>query len=193
MKNSFLILYIVLFTNLAFSQDKILVVYADASVISNQFSFRNKLINAIQDSEHKLILFVSNGNKPFVTTNIYDTQQLLDRVEKLNPPMPNVILDLDSLNELFGNDSILSDVSIRATDIQESINFYFFFNANQCRMLKQDQRIARAFLLSNRLITKKGLMPSCKAKLFIQNISSAEDSAYFKKIKQEGLFEIDPY
>ena len=193
MKKSLLILVVFLFTKLAFSQDKILVVYADASAISNQFSFRNKLINAIQDSEHKLILFISNGSKPLVSTNIYDTQQLLDRVEKINPPVPNVILDLDSLNKLFGNDSILSDVSIRAKDIQESINFYFFFNAKQCRMLKQDQRIARAFLLSNRIITKKGLMPSCQVKLFIQNISSAEDSAYFKKIKQEGLFEIDPY
>ncbi len=180
-------------TTICIAQDKILLVYADASAMYSQFSIRNKLFNAVQDSEHKLFLYISNGKQPLVSTNIYDTQQFVDKIAKLNPPKPNVVFDLDSLNKLLGSDSLLSEVSLRATDVQENFIFYFFFNAAQCRLQKQDVRIARALLLSNRLITKNGLLPSCRAKLYIQNISTAADSVYFRKIQEEGLFEVEAY
>lgn len=193
MRVLFFLLILILTTKICIAQDKILLVYADASTLSSQFSIRNKLFNAVQDSEHKLILYISNGNIPLVSTNLYDTQQLVDKIAKLNPPKPNVVFDLDSLNKLVGSDSLLSEISLRATEVQENFIFYFFFNAAQCRLLKQDQRIARAWLLSNRLINKNGLLPSCRAKLYIQNISTAADSVYFRKIQEEGVFEVEAY
>jgi len=193
MRVVFLFLSLFLITTVCIAQDKILLVYADASNLSSQFSIRNKLFNAVQDSEHKLILYISNGKQPLISTNIYDTQQLVDKIAKLNPPKPNIVFDLDSLNKLFSSDSLLSEVSLRATDVRENFIFYFFFNSTQCRLQKQDVRIARALLLSNRLITKNGLLPSCRAKLYIQNISTAEDSVYFRKIQEEGIFEVEAY
>jgi hypothetical protein len=193
MKFIYIFFALMLRLSITYAQDKILFVYADASTNLSQFSIRNKLFNAVQDSEHKLILYISNGKSPLVSSNIYETQLLVDKISKLSIPEPNIVFDLDSINKLFCADSILSEVSLRASDIKENFVFYFFFNAAQCRLKKQDVRIARALLLSNRLMTKNRLLSSCRAKLYIQNISTAADSVYFRKIQEEGVFEVEAY
>lgn len=180
-------------TKFCVAQDGVLIIYADASNVPYKFPFRNKLASAIQDSEYKLMLYVSNGNNPMVCTNVYETQSVLEKVAKFNAPKPNVSFDLDSINKLFSRDSILSEISQRASEIQERVQFYFFLNAADCRENKQDIHIAKALLLSNRLINKNGMLSNCRAKLYVQNLNTHADSLYFRKIEEEGLFEVESY
>lgn len=189
-----LLLFFLLFcVKVSVAQDGILFIYAEASNVPYKFSFRNKLASAIQDSEYKLMLYVSNEKEPLVCTNVYETQSILEKVSMINTPKPNVLFDLDSINKIFSSDSVLSEVSQRATEIQERVQFYFFLNAADCRINKQDVHLAKALLLSNRLINRNGMLPNCRAKLFVQNLNTKADSMYFKNIEQEGLFEIESY
>lgn len=175
------------------SQSKALVIYVEPAENNFAFSLSNKLFDAIQESESKLILFVSNGTNPLISKNIFESQLVIDKVSKLKSNNVNVLFDLDSLNNILRTDSILIDVRNAANELRNEIEFFFFFDAMKCRVEKQDQKIAEKFLLSNNLLNKDGLLPNCNAKLYIQSISSKEDTLYFKKIKEEALFKVIEY
>lgn len=190
---SLIVVIFLLFQLSAFSQSKALVIYAFPGENASAFSLSNKLYDAIQESESKLIVFVSNGKNPLVCNNIYESQKIIDKVSKLKMENLNVFFDLDSLNKLIDTDSLLSTVKATANELKDDIDFFFFFDAKKCRELKLDQKIAEKLLLANRLLSKDGLAQGCRAKLYIQSISSKEDTIYFRKIKDEGLFSIIEY
>lgn len=183
-----------LFTFLSLNaQDKNLIIYVDASNKSYEFSMRNKIASAIQDSEYKLLLYLSNGSHPITTNNIYESTALLDKISNLSNNSPNNSFDIDSLNRMFSSDSMFSGISYRANQLKEKYVFYFFFNAEQSRILKQDIYMARALLLSNRLLDKKGLNANVQAKIFLQSSTTKLDSVYYNKLIDEGVFEVELY
>lgn len=189
-----IILLILLFFQLSsYSQNRSLVIYVDPSENFSAFSLSNKLYDAIQESESKLLVFVSNGNNPLVCNSIYESQRIIDKVSKLKVENVNIFFDLDSLNKKIVSDSILTDVKATANELKDEIDFFFFFDAKKCRLEKLDQRIAEKFLLSNRLLSKDGLAPGYRAKLYIQSISSKEDTLYFREVSENGIFSVIEY
>lgn len=175
------------------AQDKNLIIYVDASVKTAEFSLRNKIASAIQDSEYKLLLYLSNGKNPISTNNVYESTSMLEKISKVSNNAPNNAFDIDSLNRIFTADSMFSEVSNRANQLKEKYVFYFFFNAEQSRLLKQDIYLARALLLSNRLIDKRGLNPNVQTKIFLQGVDQAKDSVYLNSILDDELFEVELY
>jgi hypothetical protein len=185
--------FLVLFSTSIIAQDRTLLVFVDASSSKSKLALRNKVYSAIQDSEFNLILYISNGKKPLVTTNIYEAQKFIDQIPKLNFEKANYSFDLDSINKILSKDSLASDIKLRSRELNEQLDFYFFFDAKKCREQLQDQSIAQALLLSNRLMYKKGIIKGVNARLYIQNINSVDDSAYFKNIEYSTLFDIVKY
>jgi hypothetical protein len=183
----------ILFTISANAQENTLVIYVDPSASANKFALRNKLYSAIQDSEFNLILYISNGIKPLVSTNIYEAQKLIDQLDKLTPSKPNASFDLDSINNLLNKDSLASEIKMRTRELRENLVFYFFLDATQCRTEKQDVLIAEALLLSNRLMYKRGLINGVSAQMYFQNPSNSLDSAYLKNIANSSIFNIVRY
>ena len=175
------------------AQDKSLIIYVDASIKSAEFSLRNKIASAIQDSEYKILLFISNNNQPIYTKNVYESSSILDKISNVSNNPPNNTFDIDTLNRLFSIDTMFSMVNYRADHLKEKYVFYFFFNAEQSGKLKQDVYLARALLLSNRLMNKRGLHSQVQAKLFLQSTDNKRDSLYFNSLLDEDLFEVELY
>ncbi len=175
------------------AQGKWVVIYADASENLTNYALNNKLYDAIQETDSKLILFISNGVNPLVSTSIYDMQSIIDKLSKIKPIEPNVGFDLDSINRLLSIEAVLDGVSIRDKKNSDDFNFFFFFNSEKCRKNNQLEKIAEALVLSNRLLNKDGLLPTCKIRIYLSDVNSDEDKLYVKKIREEKKYEVVVY
>lgn len=177
----------------ATAQGKLVVIYADPSENTTNYSLNNKLYDAIQETDSRLILFISNGANPLVSTSIYDMQSIIDRLSKVKPIEPNYNYDLDSLNRLLNKETSLDGIGIRNKNISDDFHFFFFFDAEKCRKLNQVEKVAEALLLSNRLINKDGLVPSCRIRIYLNNALSETDTLYIRKIREEKMYDVVTY
>ncbi len=193
MKKKICLFIFLLFSLSSYAQDKNLIIYVDASIKVSEFSMRNKIASALQDSEYKVLLFISNNKQPLYTKNVYESSSILDKLSKVSNSAPHNYFDIDTLNRLFSLDSMFSEVSLRADHLKEKYVFYFFFNAEQSKLLKQDIYLARALLLSNRLMDKKGFNANVQAKIFLQSMDQKKDSLYVNALLEEDLFEVELY
>lgn len=187
-------LFILLIFSLRVSaQGKLVVIYADASANTTNYALSNKLYDAIQETESRLILYISNESKPLICTSIYDMSNLVDKLSKLKPVEPNCTFDLDSINRLLNHENSMDGIGLRENNVSDDLLFFFFFNAERCRNNNQLEKIADALLLSNRLVNKEGLLPSCKVRIYLSDSDSELDKKYIRKIKEEKGYDVVTY
>lgn len=189
----YLLVFIFLFSIEVKAQGKLVVIYADPSGNTTNYSLNNKLYDAIQETDSRLILYISNGMSPLVSTSFYDMQSIIDKLSRVNSKDPNYNYDLDSLNRLLDKETSLDGIGIRGKDISDDLLFFFFFNAEKCRKLNQVEKVAEALLLSNRLINKEGLVPSCRVRIYLSDAETEVDKLYIRKIREEKGYDVVSY
>lgn len=188
-----IILLLFCFANNQFAQGKLVVIYADPSANTTNYALTTKLYDAIQETDNRMLLYISNANKPLVSNSIYDMKNVVDQLSKIKPTEPNYIFDIDSLNRLLNFESSLSNISQRDFDIRDEIFFFFFFDTQKFIESNLVEKVAEALLLSNRLINKKGLLPSCKVKIYLGNSDAYSNKQMIRQIKEEKGYDIIEY
>lgn len=193
MKYLTLILFL-LTSSFANAQGKLVFMYADASSNTNNQLLTTKLYDALQETDSRLLVYISNGINPVVSTSIYDMQNVVNTLSKLQTPLPNVLFDIDSINRIFNSESSFDFSNLNSSkNNADDLFFFFFFDVNTCRLNKQIEKIAERILLSNRLISKNGLNSNCKIRIYFSNVQSELDKNYIRYIKEEKGYEVVEY
>ena len=187
---SIVLLFIVNFLN---AQGKVVVMYADPSANIDNTHLSSKLYDALQESDSKIILYISNGNSPIVCNSIYEMQTVIDKLSKIKPTTPSYSFDLDSMNRLFNLDSNFSNINERDNNIIDDTWFFFFYNAEKARLLNQVDKFSEALLLSNRYITKTGLAKNCVVRIYISDVITEADKQFVEKLRKEKDYDIIVY
>jgi hypothetical protein len=168
--------------------------YADASANTSNQALTTKLYDALQETDSRLLVYISNGVNPVVSTSIYDMQNVVNTLSKLKPPLPNVAFDVDSINRIFNAESSFDFSNLYSSkNNADDLFFFFFFDVNTCRLNKQIEKIAERLLLSNRLISKNGLNANCKIRIYFNNVQSEIDKNYIRYIKEVKGYEVVEY
>jgi hypothetical protein len=168
--------------------------YADASANTSNQALTTKLYDALQETDSRLLVYISNGVNPVVSTSIYDMQNVVNTLSKLKPPLPNVAFDVDSINRIFNAESSFDFSNLNSSkNNADDLFFFFFFDVNTCRLNKQIEKIAERLLLSNRLISKNGLNANCKIRIYFNNVQSEIDKNYIRYIKEVKGYEVVEY
>ena len=176
------------------AQGKLVFMYADASANTSNQALTTKLYDALQETDSRLLVYISNGANPVVSTSIYDMQNVVNALSKLKPPLPNVVFDVDSINRIFNAESSFDFSNLNSSkNNADDLFFFFFFDVNTCRLEKQIEKIAERILLSNRLISKNGLNANCKIRIYFSNVQSEIDKNYIRYIKEEKGYEVVEY
>lgn len=189
----FIVLFLFL-SRVAYSQEKIVIVYVDPSEQTTTYSLSNKLYDAVQETESKVLIYISNGKNPIVGTSIYDMQSISSALSGLKPVKNDVVFDLDSINRILNKENLLSDIAQREPNVaNDEVLFFFFFDIKKCRDDKQIERIAERLILSNRLMNKQGLWPGCKVRVYLTGLQSDEDRMYLNQLKETSTYTIVEY
>ena len=176
------------------AQGKLVFMYADASANTSNQALTTKLYDALQETDSRLLVYISNGANPVVSTSIYDMQNVVNALSTLKPPLPNVVFDVDSINRIFNAESSFDFSNLNSSKSNaDDLFFFFFFDVNTCRLDKQIEKIAERILLSNRLISKNGLNANCKIRIYFNNVQSEIDKNYIRYIKEEKGYEVVEY
>lgn len=176
------------------AQGKLVFMYADASANTSNQALTTKLYDALQETDSRLLVYISNGVNPVVSTSIYDMQNVVNTLSKLKPPLPNVAFDVDSINRIFNAESSFDFSNLNSSkNNADDLFFFFFFDVNTCRLNKQIEKIAERLLLSNRLISKNGLNANCKIRIYFNNVQSEIDKNYIRYIKEVKGYEVVEY
>lgn len=175
------------------AQGKLVVIYAYPSANVSNFALSAKLYDAIQETDNRMLLYISNASKPLVSTSIYEMKSVVDQLSKIKPTEPNYTFDLDSLNMLLNNESSIANISQRENDIKDELYFFFFFDTEKFINSNLVEKVAETLLLSNRLINKKGLLPSCHVKIYLGNADAVADKQILRTIKEEKGYDIIEY
>jgi hypothetical protein len=176
------------------AQGKLVFMYADASANTSNQALTTKLYDALQETDSRLLVYISNGANPVVSTSIYDMQNVVNALSTLKPPLPNVVFDVDSINRIFNAESSFDFSNLSSSkNNADDLFFFFFFDVNTCRLDKQIEKIAERILLSNRLISKNGLNANCKIRIYFNNVQSEIDKNYIRYIKEEKGYEVVEY
>ena len=176
------------------AQGKLVFMYADASANTSNQALTTKLYDALQETDSRLLVYISNGANPVVSTSIYDMQNVVNALSTLKPPLPNVVFDVDSINRIFNAESSFDFSNLNSSkNNADDLFFFFFFDVNTCRLDKQIEKIAERILLSNRLISKNGLNANCKIRIYFNNVQSEIDKNYIRYIKEEKGYEVVEY
>ena len=176
------------------AQGKLVFMYADASANTSNQALTTKLYDALQETDSRLLVYISNGANPVVSTSIYDMQNVVNALSTLKPPLPNVVFDVDSINRIFNAESSFDFSNLSSSkNNADDLFFFFFFDVNTCRLDKQIEKIAERILLSNRLISKNGLNANCKIRIYFNNVQSEIDKNYIRCIKEEKGYEVVEY
>ncbi len=176
------------------SQSKTVVIYADPSQNINNYSLSNKLYDVAQETESKVLIYISNGTTPIVATSIYDMQDVVAKLSRIKSTEIDYKFDLDSINRLFTNENILSSIAFRENNsLNDEVYFFFFFDIKKCREKEQVEKFVEMLLLSNRLLQKQGLITNCKVKIYLSGIQSTEDAEYLSYLKQTNAYTFIEY
>ena len=176
------------------AQGKLVFMYTDASANTSNQALTTKLYDALQETDSRLLVYISNGANPVVSTSIYDMQNVVNALSTLKPPLPNVVFDVDSINRIFNAESSFDFSNLNSSkNNADDLFFFFFFDVNTCRLDKQIEKIAERILLSNRLISKNGLNANCKIRIYFNNVQSEIDKNYIRYIKEEKGYEVVEY
>ena len=176
------------------AQGKLVFMYADASANTSNQALTTKLYDALQETDSRLLVYISNGANPVVSTSIYDMQNVVNALSTLKPLLPNVVFDVDSINRIFNAESSFDFSNLNSSkNNADDLFFFFFFDVNTCRLEKQIEKIAERILLSNRLISKNGLNSNCKIRIYFSNVQSEFDKNYIRYIKEEKGYEVVEY
>lgn len=179
---------------LVHAQGKLVFMYADASANENNQALTTKLYDALQETDSRVLVYISNGSTPIVSTSIYDMQNVVNSLSKLHPPFPNAIFDVDSINRIFNSESAFDFTNTsNAKSNADDLLFFFFFDVNSCRLNNQIGKIAERILLSNRLISKNGLNANCKIRIYFSNVQTTADKNYLRFLKEEKGYEVVEY
>lgn len=186
---------IVLFfiVNFANAQGKIVVMYADPSSNINNTHLTSKLYDALQETDSKILLYISNAHSPLVCNSIFEMQTVMNVLSKLKPQSSDYAFDLDSINKMFNLDSSFANINQRDNNLVDDTWFFFFFNAEKARTLDQVNEFSEALLLSNRYITKTGLAHNCKVRIYISDVNSDIDKMFVQKLRNEKEYDIVVY
>lgn len=194
MKKYFLFAILVLLINFfASAQGKLVVIYADPSANETNYALSNKLYDALQETDNRMLLYISKARTPIVSNSIYDMKNSIDQLSKIKSITPNYSFDIDSINRLLNEESSLSNISTRESDIKDDIFFFFFFDAEKCIKENLIENFSERLLLSNRLINKNGLLPSCKIKIYLSNADDSIARKYIHTLKEEKGYDIIAY
>jgi len=177
----------------SYAQGKLVVIYADPSLNTSTYSLSTKLYDALQETDTRMLLYISNADKPLISNSIYDTKNIIDKLSKLKPIAPNYSKDIDSLNRLLNAEASLAGISERALDIKDDIHFFFFFDAEKCMQQNLIEKVAEKLLLTNRLMNKYGLLPSCKVRVYLSNTDNDAIKKYIRLLKEEKGYDIIEY
>lgn len=100
------------------------IIFVEVSNSDNKRIFYQELekkLKKIKEINHEFILFLSNGNKPFVCKTNEDFTIILNKILVISPDQPQASVDKKFL---------IDNIDMNAFNKAEKINFYYFLSKN---------------------------------------------------------------
>lgn len=176
------------------------IIYIDLSSDKSSMSETEERVNNLLDSikQESFLLFISNGTEPYICENENEVQQAFEDLSYGSSPVrPDYYDDIDTINTILTQNTLLSEINQKNRKIQEKTVLHFFLEPDQADYYKHCKYIVDRILFVNRLIDKKGrLIDNCKVVVNFDcnNLKEKDCKGYVKKYeKKYKTYEITSY
>lgn len=169
LKNRLFTFILLCFCFISYSQNSKTFIYLDYSSSKNMpDSIKDRIEKIIYQNEDDLILFISNGIEPLISTLRTKSVDNLKRlkIDYLKPPIYN--LDIELINNSLLQNNFISDISNNSvnTRLDHLLNFHFFFDEDNYLNFKLNQKFIKKLLFANALYFNNGLHQDCKVLIY---------------------------
>ena len=170
LKNRLFTFILLSFCFISYSQNSKTFIYLDYSSSKNMpDSIKDHIEKIINKNEDDIILFISNGIEPLISTLRTKSVYNLKRLKIDYFKSPNYNLDIELINNTLLQNNFINDFSNNSVNsrLDYLLNFHFFFDEDTYLDFNLNQMFIKKLLFANALYFDNGLHQDCK--VFVYN------------------------
>lgn len=177
------------------AQKSVNVIYVDFSATKNLNKLSEEVFEIAKKAEGDVLLFLSNDKYPIIIKDKNEIKNALNEISSLRPSKPDFFDEADTINTILSTEKLLSNFLKKEESgaIGEIVNFFFFLNAEQSNLYRQDKYFVNRILLSNRLLNKAGLSRRSTVNLYFNSSDAPSEQTYISNLKSKKLYNIYEY
>ncbi|OUV44323.1 MAG: hypothetical protein CBC71_01535 [Rhodobacteraceae bacterium TMED111] len=154
------------------AQSNVSILYIDASENDNRLNaIIQKANNIINQSDDEFLLYIANGENPFVTQDQQEFDKTLKKIKRETINSPNLLDDVKAINSTMLSNSWVSDL-FDGKDLINSISFVFIIEESNYHSFQFENLFIKQLLFSNNLYRNNMLVDKCSVSVFLDKDNS---------------------